>query len=218
MHAAHASPCRIRRKRHCWRRCASRLWFPGQRYDAASGLNYNYFRDYDIVVGRYVESDPVGLRGSIASYEYAGSAPGKNVDPAGLTHAVGFGSQRGAVTAAVAEAIQKIKNCKMPGCYPGLEEYHMSEGDKQAIINNLLTMKVVFNPRLVNALGFARQFQYEEVEIHPSAFAGGCLASVLAHEANHLGRNWGKAYRGTEERSQYIQLLCFKCGDLKGLR
>jgi RHS repeat-associated protein len=31
--------------------------FPGQRYDAVSGMNYNYFRDYDAVTGRYVESD-----------------------------------------------------------------------------------------------------------------------------------------------------------------
>lgn len=35
--------------------------FPGQRYDAASGLNYNYFRDYDAMTGRYVEPDLIGV-------------------------------------------------------------------------------------------------------------------------------------------------------------
>ncbi|PYB13740.1 sugar-binding protein, partial [Pseudomonas aeruginosa] len=35
------------------------LRFPGQYYDAESGLHYNYFRDYDPETGRYVESDPV---------------------------------------------------------------------------------------------------------------------------------------------------------------
>ncbi|HBO4871479.1 TPA: RHS repeat protein, partial [Pseudomonas aeruginosa] len=35
------------------------LRFPGQYYDAESGLRYNYFRDYDPETGRYVESDPV---------------------------------------------------------------------------------------------------------------------------------------------------------------
>jgi RHS repeat-associated protein len=38
------------------------LRFPGQQYDAATGLHYNYFRDYEPGTGRYVESDPVGLR------------------------------------------------------------------------------------------------------------------------------------------------------------
>ncbi|RMK76117.1 hypothetical protein IPC84_28670, partial [Pseudomonas aeruginosa] len=36
------------------------LRFPGQYYDAESGLHYNYFRDYDPETGRYVESDPIG--------------------------------------------------------------------------------------------------------------------------------------------------------------
>ncbi len=35
--------------------------FPGQQYDSAAGLNYNYFRDYDAATGRYVESDTIGL-------------------------------------------------------------------------------------------------------------------------------------------------------------
>ncbi|MFO2207069.1 RHS repeat-associated core domain-containing protein, partial [Pseudomonas aeruginosa] len=41
------------------------LRFPGQYYDAESGLHYNYFRDYDPETGRYVESDPIGLTGGL---------------------------------------------------------------------------------------------------------------------------------------------------------
>lgn len=33
------------------------LRFPGQYYQAETGLNYNYFRDYDPQTGRYLESD-----------------------------------------------------------------------------------------------------------------------------------------------------------------
>jgi RHS repeat-associated protein len=44
------------------------LRFPGQYADAETGLNYNFFRDYDPSVGRYVESDPIGLEGRNNTY------------------------------------------------------------------------------------------------------------------------------------------------------
>ncbi|HCG0913789.1 TPA: RHS repeat domain-containing protein, partial [Pseudomonas aeruginosa] len=47
------------------------LRFPGQYYDAESGLHYNYFRDYDPETGRYVESDPIGLAGGLNTLGYA---------------------------------------------------------------------------------------------------------------------------------------------------
>ncbi|HZF96885.1 MAG TPA: RHS repeat-associated core domain-containing protein, partial [Pseudoxanthomonas sp.] len=60
------------------------LRFPGQRYDALTGLNYNYFRDYEPSTGRYVESDPIGLLGGINTYAYVGGNPVNHVDPFGL--------------------------------------------------------------------------------------------------------------------------------------
>jgi RHS repeat-associated protein len=58
--------------------------FPGQRYDAASGLSYNYFRDYDAATGRYSQSDPVGLQGGISTYGYAEQNSLVAIDPQGL--------------------------------------------------------------------------------------------------------------------------------------
>lgn len=58
--------------------------FPGQRYDAASGLNYNYFRDYEPGAGRYPQSDPIGLAGGLSTYGYANQNPLLFIDPSGL--------------------------------------------------------------------------------------------------------------------------------------
>ena len=58
--------------------------FPGQYYDAESGLNYNMARDYNPNIGRYVESDPFGLLAGINTYAYAGGNPLLAVDPRGL--------------------------------------------------------------------------------------------------------------------------------------
>jgi len=44
---------------------------PGQYYDAESGLHQNGARDYSPVVGRYLESDPIGLASGMNTYRYA---------------------------------------------------------------------------------------------------------------------------------------------------
>ncbi len=57
--------------------------FPGQSRMFAD-VYYNRYRDYDPMIGRYIQADPIGLAGGSNPYAYVGGNPVNAIDPMGL--------------------------------------------------------------------------------------------------------------------------------------
>ena len=65
------------------------LRFPSQYFDETTKLHQNGFRPYDPSIGRYTQSDPIGLKGGINTYLYANANSLSYSDPSGLNPGVG---------------------------------------------------------------------------------------------------------------------------------
>ncbi len=95
--------------------------FPGQYYDVETGLHYNYFRDYDAGIGRYVQSDPIGLYGGLSTYGYAYQNPTIYTDAYGLNPGAGclVGSWGGPIGCGVGALVGGLAGVALIASMPG---------------------------------------------------------------------------------------------------
>ncbi|WP_170157861.1 RHS repeat domain-containing protein [Litoreibacter meonggei] len=104
------------------------LRFPGQWFQSESGLHQNWMRDYDPTLGRYIQSDPLGLVDGSSVYGYAMQNPGRYADPSGeQSSPFGFprklpnssgGAQCGDPCESFRERVRQAKAQKPKKCVP----------------------------------------------------------------------------------------------------
>lgn len=62
----------------------TRVGFQGQFFEEAIGTYWMRSREYDPRIGRFVSTDPIGLRGGVNLYDFVGGNPLSFADPRGL--------------------------------------------------------------------------------------------------------------------------------------
>ncbi|HDS0948714.1 TPA: RHS repeat-associated core domain-containing protein [Stenotrophomonas maltophilia] len=155
--------------------------FPGQQFDPTSGLNYNYFREYEARTGRYTQSDPIGLSGGINTYAYAESSPFMFSDPLGLTKWSGIGLNSSAFVFA-------------------LDDYHLSAncpsgGTAYSHAVALLGTRSIKGGDLSITATKSAQFEDANESPDPSIFNGKYIRYTLLSFALGRGHAFGQAAR-----------------------
>jgi RHS repeat-associated protein len=181
------------------------LRFPGQYFDAETGLHYNWHRDFNPVTGKYIQSDPIGLWGGINTYGYVANDPVNGFDPNGLLRmGEGCGSSWARIQFAerkIREELEKCDECKSgKSCIPcSLKDQLLDK------LNNTEVTCKGYNDKIC---ADAAVNGYSMTLYGTEDWRGcGCLASLIYHELLH-GVGFRHAARGKPDAVNAMTRNC----------
>ncbi len=171
---------------------------------------YNYFRDYDASLGRYVESDPIGLKGGSNTFAYVKAAPLTRHDRRGLFIALSCSAgQRRQIDEAEQAILKKLEgSCGSCGTNGGNGQGCVpcgySERIRRAVKTSTVTCPTEDSPDCGNAL-----VDGTSINIFKLGFGSpqscGALKATLLHEAMHNAGLGDDQHRFIND----IELKCF---------
>ncbi len=165
------------------------LRFPGQYFDAETGLLYNAHRDYDSSSGRETETDPMGLRGGLNPYVYAANSPLQNYDATGLWVCNGSTSQCNSF----AQGLQQLQNAStssdiapyMQQDLANIVAAYGAEGDPNVLINFASLQPGVKGSTGKNKSG-CESITLDSSKLLDPGNEANQWGATIAHEGQHL--------------------------------
>jgi len=166
------------------------LRYPGQYFDAESGLSDWGFRSYESATGRSLQSDPSGLAGGVSTYAYGLNNPLRYVDPMGLWVCNGSPAQ----CSSFSNGLQSVQDASTSG---NLDPY------QQATLANIInaygpegdpSVQIKFGPLGAGKYGLTSENQktgcetvtFDDGKLSAFGKVGDYWGQTVAHEGQHV--------------------------------
>jgi RHS repeat-associated protein len=112
---------------------AQNLGYPGQYWDAETGLFYNRYRHYDPAAARYLQPDPIGVNGGWSLHAYT-TMPLQSSDPLGLGTRYTIPEREGTQHIMMSDDPKLLKLTSVGGSPNEEAGYHRFTGATQEVV------------------------------------------------------------------------------------